>query len=311
MMLDIPEIGFRPSTKKHNVDLIILCDWIESSVMFVDERLSQSDVMDMLCDMHVYQQKDFAAERVEDAWSELRRRQLWIAQGFPVSIQKRHVQRKLLWQQSLAHSFCLAVTCLQYYKPWAHQFGSNYIEQGDLFEVLAKESLEALGWSVHRTGWASGLHMNDFQTIVSSVSDCLGEPYINDALVSLYDMAKEEKLDLVCYKPFVDGRGGKPVYLMQCGSGENWREKLKTPDIDVWAKLITFSSCPQRAFAMPFALQNEEFFITCNRINGMLLDRYRLLSAGKDGQEWMSNDLKARLLAWLEPRIKTLPTDAA
>lgn len=311
MMLDIPEIGFQPSIKKHNVDLTIICDWIESSALFVDERLSQSDVIDMLCDMHIYQQKDFAAEKVEDAWNEIKRRLQWIDQAAPLLVQSRHIQRKVGWEQALAHSFCLTVTCLQYYKPWAHQFGSNYIEQGDLFEVLAKESLEALGWHAYRTGWASGLHMKDFQTVVSGVSDCLGEPLINNTIVSFYDKAKEEKLDIVCYKPFVDGRGGKPVFLMQCASGENWREKLKTPDIDVWAKLITFSSNPQRAFAMPFALQNDEFFTTCNRVNGMLLDRYRLLSAGKDGKDWLSLKLKARLIRWLESRIRTLPTDAA
>jgi len=310
-MLDIPEIGFQPSIKKHNVDLAILCDWIESSILFVDERLSQSDVIDMLCDIHIYQQKDFAAEKVKDAWNEIKRRLSWIHRAAPFSVQGRHIQRKATWEEALAHSFCLAVTCLQYYKPWAHQFGSNYIEQGELFEVFTKESLEALGWQVYRTGWASGSHMGNIQSIVTGIAECLNESIINETILSLYDNAKDEQLDIVCYLPFTDRRGGKPVYFMQCASGERWKSKLKTPDVEVWAKLITFSSNPQRAFAMPFALENDEFFTTCNRVNGMLLDRYRLLSAGKDGKDWLSPWLKARLTAWLEPRIKTLPTDAA
>lgn len=309
-MLDIPEIGFQPSTKKHNVDLTILCDWIESSILFVDERLSQSDVIDMLCDMHVYHQKDFAAEIVEDAWNELKRRLYWIHQATPILVQGRHIQRELAWEQALAHSFCLTTTCQQYYKPWAHQFGSNYVQQGELFEILTKESLEALGWKVYRTGWASGSHMGNIQSIVTGVADCLNESIINEAMLSLYDNAKDEQLDLVCYQPFTDGRGGKPVFFMQCASGEKWKGKLKTPDIDVWTKLITFSSNPQRAFAMPFALHDADFFTACNRVDGMLLDRYRLLSAGKEGVDWISPELKARLIAWLTPRINMLPTDA-
>jgi len=310
MMLAIPEIGFRPSVKTHNIDLDILCDWVESSVLFVDDRLSASEVVDTLCDAHVYQEQDFAAEIIEIAWNAIKRRQNWIGHGSPIRIQAKNIERILSWQQASAYSFCMVLACALYYKNWAGRFGSNYVEQGELFEVLAKESLEALGWHVYHTGWASGLHMSDFQSIVSGVSDCLNEPFINNAMTSLYKSAKEEKLDLVCYKPFIDGRGGKPVYFMQCASGENWEDKLKTPDLDVWTKLITFSSNPQRAFAMPFALQDDDFFKACNRVNGMLLDRYRLLSAGKDGKDWMSPELKARLTKWLEPRIKTLPTDA-
>ncbi len=308
-MLDIPEIGLRPSVKSHNVDLEILCDWIESSVLFVDERLSVSDVIDALCEVNIYQQQEFAAEIVENAWHEIKRRQQWLDQSAPIIAQRNHIHRKLSWDQAPAHSFCLTVASALYYKRWARRFGSDYTEQGELFELLTKEALEALGWHVYRTGWASGSPIGNFQSIVLAVSDCLNETIINDAVVSLYEEAKEEGLDLVCYMPFADGRGGKPVYLMQCASGENWKGKCQSPNLTVWKKLIAFSSDPQRAFAMPFALHDNEFFKTCNRVDGMVIDRYRLLSAGRDGRAWISGELKERLVGWLKPRIASLPTD--
>lgn len=85
--------------------------------------------------------------------------------------------------------------------------------------------------------------------------------------------------------------GDGSTYLMQCASGDDWTDKLHTPDIEVLKRLITFSSSPQRGIAMPFAQEDEEFSRQCNHVDGMLLDRYRLLSA--DGTDWVSSALKA------------------
>lgn len=308
-MLEIPEVGLRLSVNNHNVDSEVLCDWIESSVLFVDEIVSFSDIIDRLCEANIYQQQAFAAEIVEAVWGEIQRRQQWIGKSAAISIEKNRIQRKLSWDQVPAHSFCMAVTAGSYFKRWACQFGSDYTEQGELFELLTMNALEALGWHVYRTGWGRGLQADNFQAIVTSVADCLSETIINEMTVTLYDEAKDEGLDLVCYMPFSDSRGGKPVYLMQCASGENWKSKCQSPNLDIWKRLITFSSDPQRAFAMPFALPDDAFFRACNRVNGMVIDRYRLLSAGKNDPDWMPSELRTRLVTWLKPRIESLPRD--
>ena len=61
------------------------------------------------------------------------------------------------------------------------------------------------------------------------------------------------------------------------------------------------------AFAMPYALSEREFRQSCNRVNGLLLDRYRLLSAGGDDPNWVSRELQERIVAWLAPRLVRLP----
>jgi hypothetical protein len=40
-MLEIPEKGFVQSVKAHNVELDILCDWIEATVLFDELILTQ------------------------------------------------------------------------------------------------------------------------------------------------------------------------------------------------------------------------------------------------------------------------------
>jgi hypothetical protein len=94
---------------------------------------------------------------------------------------------------------------------------------------------------------------------------------------------------------------------MQCASGKNWDGKLDTPDVRRWMKLVQFASDPKKAFSMPFALPDLEFLRKCEKVNGMFLDRYRLLSPGYNNYDWISQALKDRLNAWLEPRIAALP----
>lgn len=310
-MLLLPEVELRRSTTQHNVDLDVLCDWIEGSALFIDDYVSASDVVDILCEEEIYDKQELAADIVEMAWAELRRRMSWLGSAAAGTLESRTIRRAFDWHDLPAHAFCLITTFAQYYKRWAARFGTNYIEQGRLFESLVAESLRSRGWDILLTGWASGISTNKFEQIVSMVADLLREPFVNKPLVALYKEANDEGLDLVCYRPFGDNRGGKPVYLMQCASGRNWVEKLSTPNIDVWTKLINFSSNPQRAFAMPFALSDDEFFRVCNRVNGMLIDRYRLLSAGSGGNDWIPTELRQGLVAWLDPRVATLPTDSS
>ncbi len=122
------------------------------------------------------------------------------------------------------------------------------------------------------------------------------------------EFANEEGLDLVCWDPYSDGWGGRPIYLFQCASGEDWKKKTHTPDINMWSRVIGFSNFPSKAFAIPFALLEKEFRKKSGTVNGILLDRFRLHACCEpDEEEWASDDLRSGLLSWLQPRVKQLP----
>ncbi len=302
-MLVRPTKGFARSTQEHNVRPDVLCDWIECSILLNDGELSSTDVTDVLMEEEIYATEDFARQMVTNAWAELRRRRYWIGESYAFTIDSMWIRRREDWKTFAAHTFCLLLSLAPFYDWWTKEFGPDYTDQGDLFELLTQESLafHFSGWTVYQTGWTR-VNTVGLKQIVSDVASRLGEQLVH---LGLWDQpnAKEMGLDLLCYRAFSDGRVGIPVYLMQCASGGNWRIKLHTPDLNVWNDMIRFRNQPQRAFSAPFSFLDNEFTKNCVVVKGLFLDRCRLL---KESRTWISQLLADRIIEWAEPRIEVL-----
>lgn len=306
-MLALPTRGISRSVDSHNVKLDILCDWIEANVLFDEEELSTTDIVSCLLNENIYKESDMAFDIVSSAWTEFRRRQANIPNGTPFSISGQRISRKIGWTQVPAHGFCVLLSLAECYSGWAEQFGNDYTDQGKLFEELMEESLNCQfkNWQLMLTGWTRTRPIA-LQDIVETIASELGET-VGDITRWTTDSANDEGLDLLLFRPFVDGRVGIPVYLMQCASGANWKDKLHTPRLETWSKIITFAAKPKKAFAIPFALLDEDFIRNCSLVNGMLIDRYRILSAALYKKSWLSPKLKKGLVDWCKPRIEKLP----
>ena len=284
-MLPIPTSGFpqptvTPPEIEHNIKLEILCDWIEASVLFDEEDLSTTDVVDILTKEEIYDDSDLALEIVEWGWRKLKRRLRWIGEGSPFSFIGRKMRRMRSWEENPAHSFCILLSMPLCYTDWSTGLhGVGYSEQGRLFESLTKASIESQfsDWEVYQAGWSVSNPVK-LSEVVDEVASRLGEEMKN---ITPWENPEgnDAGLDLLCYRPFPDNRAGIPVYLMQCASGKNWKFKLKEPDLKTWMKMIDFVAIPRKAFAIPFALPDDEFKSRCNVVDGLLLDRYRLLAA--------------------------------
>lgn len=306
-MLSLPTRGVKLSIREHNSRLDALCDWLEGSLLFDEDEVSRTDVIAALIQEHIYENQDFAAEMVESAWTELQRRQSCIGNNAPLSVTSRRLTRHRTWQDVPAHSFCVLLALAFWHREWAHQFGADYTEQGELFELVTSMSLSTQlpGWVIHHTGW-SRTNAVKLVDVVTDIATRLGES-TGDLARWTEPNANEAGLDLLCYRPFPDNRVGVPLYLTQCASGSNWERKLKQPDLDLWQQIIHFAASPQRAVAIPFALVDEEFPRKCILVKGMLLDRYRLLAASQIRDDWVPQELKQRIIRWANPRVATLP----
>lgn len=307
-MLVRPNKGFAKSVEKHNTALTVLCDWIESSVAFSDFELSSTDILDVLMEQDLYVREDFAREMITNVWNELGRRQKWIGDSCGFTINSGWIKSKKDWRQTAAYAFCLLLSLAPQYDWWVKEFGQDYIEQGELFELLTKESLEAhlSKWQVYQTGWTR-TNTPGLSQIVTEVANRLGEMLTHTELWAKPG-AKEAGLDLLCYREFPDRRVGIPVYLVQCASGGNWDDKLHTPNLGLWRDMITFRNTPQKAFSIPFALSQDELMRACVLAKGtdglgLFLDRCRLLIGSED---WLSREVNDRIIAWAEPRVKKL-----
>lgn len=308
-MLRIPARGVYRSVNSHNVSIDVLCDWIEGSLLFGESELSTTDVIDVLIENYIYDEQEMASQRVSDAWAELKRRQACLGDEASFSIKSHRISRRRnSWEDTPAHSFCVLLSFAKWYSEWASQFGKDYTEQGEIFEELTKESLEVQfgGWQIHLTGWAR-TRPNKLTSVVEEVANQLGE-YKGKIERWSKPTANEAGLDILCYRPFPDGRVGVPVYLLQCASGGDWEGKLHTPRLEIWTRLIEFTARPKKAFATPFAFLDDEFIRNCNLVDGMLIDRYRLLSAARYKENWISKELRSRIIDWAAPRIAKLPS---
>lgn len=304
-MLATP-IGLNRSVDHHNVNFNAFCDWIEGSVLFDQNEVSGAEIVDILLEDGIYSKQDFAWEIVDNAWREIARRQAWI--GAPaIEEHEASLLPTTHWSEQPALSFCLIASYARWYPQWARALGADFTEQGEIFETLVKESLNLIfpRWEIYHTGWTR-TEPNNLDVIVKEVVSRLRE--LEGRLEPWTTVkANDAGLDLLCYRPFTDCRVGVPVLMMQCASGANWEEKLHTPNLNIWTKLISFASRPKKAFSTPYALSEADFMRNTNAANAVFFDRYRLLVPGQDNPAWVSVVLRDRINAWLTPRVAALP----
>lgn len=307
-MFDLPNRGIRRSVNAHNSSLEPFCDWLEANALFDEDELFLPDVVDRLLEEQVYDNQEFAWEFIGNAITVLRNRSHVLQRGYPIDITGRRLVRRSRWNHFSAYCFCLSLSVLPLYSTSAELLGSDRSDQGLLLEKLAETALRTLlsGWGVHRTGWSreSPDRLPAVAADVAAKIDAsVGEPEIFSG-----GLAKEAGLDVVCFRPFPDGRGGYPCLLVQCASGAStWRRKRKEPDLAVWRRAVTFDNPPVRALVIPFAIDLEELRESTVRVEGLVLDRVRLLLPGRDGATWVSEELEASLVDWCQSRLTIIP----
>lgn len=308
-MLALPEKGMAVSRTVHNVNLNHLCDWIEASLLFGDDNLSISDVIDILIEHQVYADQDFASERVAIAWGVLKRRYKTLGSPLGLRVSGSRLSKSGSWQSFPAYAFCMLLTCMTYLYPEAMKAHRSINAQGALFECLAVESLRAMfpGWNVRSVGW-SPANPTKLKSNIDGIINDLREVAGSEIDLYVDEYANEIGLDVLAYLPYSDSHAALPVLMVQCASGADWIRKRHTPDMLKWEKIVNFSSRPIKGFVMPYAFaEQREFRKESVSVGGVFIDRYRLLAAGGGGICWTSSSLSADLTSFISPRVIDLP----
>jgi hypothetical protein len=307
-MLALPEVHLRRSIEAHNSRLSVFCDWLEACTIFDQREVSSTEAVDMLIEEQIYDSQDFAREFVSQAFSEISRRA-----SLYFSPHAFRVQGGLLicdgdWTDDPAHAFCLLLSLAEAYPQWANSFGSDYTEQGELFEILTVESIEALfpKWTVVKTGWSKAQAVK-LEEVITDLVNRLCEVRGAEIARWIRTDANEAGVDLVAYRDLGDDVAGFPVMMFQCASGRNWTEKVGHPNFNLWRSAVSFAALPLKAFAMPFAIDPHDLRSEVIKVGGPFFERSRLLSARRASTVWPSDELEAKLLDWVWPRIASLP----
>jgi len=311
-MLGLPERAFADPETGGKLDVFQLADWLEGCITFADDFISQHDVIDALHENYLTDKtdsqsaKDDATIWVEAAWSELARRALCLGKSAPYRLTGVRLERKCEWQQSPVFAFCLLVGLRPVYRQAFKEF-KDYSEQGELFEQVTIAALKALGWEVHGVGW-SKQGANSIAEKVDAVARFIGVERLDGATEKwTAPKAKDAGLDVICQYVFKDRWSGRPVILTQCASGENWEDKLHTPDLNTWGKLVDFCTAPLRGLSMPFVIRPERFRRAGVRDSvTLLLDRNRLAIPDQLPDAWIPSALNEELQSWMKKRVEVL-----
>jgi len=285
-------------------------------------------VVDILTDEDVIPERDedFISEQgdahgiASDLWEALKLRQHCTNENSPFDITATRIERKQEWDKYPAYSFCLLLSMGVWskVKPAWRNLGGGFTAEGELFEKLTEASLirHFPDWEFRVIGWSRS-NTTGLADTIKNIGQNLRERELASYIDYLDPRSKDAGLDLIGYRTFKDTRGALPIFFLQCATGDNWDDKLDTPNLDIWGKIIDFTSKPKRGFAMPFSLLESDksriFRQSAVKVGGPFLDRYRLLSVTTGNQElesWVPLDLKTQLIDWVAPRLPYLRWDS-
>lgn len=310
MALKLPEEGISYSVNKHNSRLDLFCDWLEASVIFSDETLYKSDVVDSLTENGVYVEQDFANAFVDDAWAIVERRFRRLGHTLGIKTDTMSFTATKKWTEHPAYSFCVFLSCVGYLYPKSFNkddFPIVYGVQGSIFEKICHAALTARysGWVVKRVGWAADNPVK-LKDCVNEITAELFEREGAERELWVDSRANEIGLDLLMYSSFDDNWPCMPVMMIQCASGKDWISKRHTPDLNIWSKIISFNSPPSKGFAMPYAFVDDgEFRKNAFIVQGIFFDRYRLLDIKT--KSWLPDVIGQEIVDWMTPYVAAIP----
>ncbi|MDE0658021.1 MAG: hypothetical protein OXI79_00065 [Gammaproteobacteria bacterium] len=308
-MLSIPEVGFRQSVSVSRVDSNASADWLEASVLFDGPELSRGDVVDLLLEEQICGDgnQDLAHQIAEEAWRELERRQRWGGLPETVEVSNSKIVDVEHWHQDVIRAFFVLLAIQKIFPDWSRE-RQSYVTQGNLFEKVVEKICPAMlpGWNTYRAGWSTE-NTKRIPDIVADLTQLINVRGRGDLREWGRPEDKDGGLDLVCYRDFGDGREAMPVYFLQCASGKNWRDKINTPNAEMWHKCLDSAVKPSTGIVAPFVIAEGELRRAALMGQVVVFDRIRAVSAAREFEVAIERDLYEQVIGWMEPRVRDLP----
>ncbi|QDH35563.1 hypothetical protein [Porphyrobacter sp. YT40] len=308
-MLKIPEVKFGYSANQSNVDPNAMGDWLEACALFDGPDVTKGDVIDMLLEYQICsdENQDLAHLIAEEGWEEVSKRKRWGGLPDHVDITVNRISSQGNWRDDPIRSFFVLLSALRIYPDWAKDFQA-YSVQGDLFERIVEVICPHLlpGWIAYRAGWSP----DDTKNIPEIVGELVNRLYVPGAADLdrwLLNAGNDGGLDMICYRSFGGEREAMPLFFLQCASGKNWRDKIHTPNPNLWQKFLDSAVLPSTGIVAPFVIDDKELRIAALIGQIVVFDRIRLLSAARDGDVQLDDGFRDEVIDWLQPRIDGLP----
>jgi len=214
--------------------------------------------------------------------NEIKRRKGVLGDKYPFDVKGNQIQYNP--SKSLVYEFCLAISLA------ASLHTGETKKLPIAFERLARDLtvfLLGTGAQGYRTGWPNDSledRPTKFKELMGKLSAMAGEWNWSPERGLPDDPSsrdiKDEGLDFVVWKGFVDQRGGRLFILGQCACGNDYQTKYADIDpefrkLKKWLRPLSHAT-PMRVFTTPRHIPNDTYFKEVNELAGLTLDRIRI-----------------------------------
>lgn len=255
-------------------DLLRLADWLELYALLSPDRNSSRGDLDSALRTASHSELDDDVEieqKILEVFGEFEQRAEAAKEAYPFDIDYRGILtlRADGWKASPVYVFCL---CLSYYPLQETRVGPKLFEQVSCLAARSYLRGEAVGFGSPRTSLPPS-----FASAVIELCTLIGEGGGYQEQPSLD--CKDDTLDLVAWKDFVDRRPSKVLMFGQCGAGRGWPDKLGQLQPSAfwrqWMRVGSVSPEPIRSFFTPYRVSQRRWEHYARQA-GVLFDRCRI-----------------------------------
>ncbi len=277
---------------------ILLADWLELSAMEADD--GNASAGDLTSALQMASTSGSQEQVVLEAMRELEYRQGATLEAYPFEVIHSSVlQYSTDWHTCVPYVFCL---CLSYFARM--QESGRALIARKLFEDLSAVAAEQY---IHGSSMSFGRDCergsSPFQTAVDALCIALREG--SGYRVISGKKPKDDKVDIVAWKPFCDGWPSQLVLFGQCATGANWADKVSEMQPEVFWKLWIADgnvSTLLRSFFMPHRISLRDWVYHAS-YSGILFDRCRIAFWAQKSE---SNIVDRRCADWCKEAFPSL-----
>jgi hypothetical protein len=288
-------------------NVLALADWLELSALEADDKNASAG--DLTGSLQILLGVDASEELALQVMHEIEYRSSATGAAYPFGIiNARLLQAADDWESYAAYIFCL---CLSYLG-WK-SVANAPINPWHLFEDLACLAAEQYTQgTAYKFGAACVRGSSAFMEAINTLCLNVGEGRGYRKRPSLRIKPKDDKVDLVAWREFEDGRPSKLLMFGQCASGANWKDKVNEMQPDVfWRQwmLDSIVSPSIRSFYIPHRIAQGEDWDFVARQTGILFDRCRVAAWASRNNAAITAD--GRYAEWCRTVFPALRRDLA
>ncbi len=261
-------------------DELKLADWLEiRAFLAADRNSSMGDLESGLNLSSVLERggSDAVERKCLDAFNELEDRAFCAGDGYPFEVDGSVLRAKANIEEHSAYIFCL---CLSYFQWSTLRKWEINIDPWLLFEELsaiaAAQFIDGkvmnFGTSRKATKTATRAFRATVDVLCKNIGE--GEGFKDQDILD----TKDDKVDLVAWRDFADGKSSKLIMFGQCAGGDGWLGKLsELQPQEFWDQWMVRGKVSQliKSFYIPHRIPSPKWDKHARK-TGLMFDRCRI-----------------------------------